>query len=252
MKKQKDLYPCFDRLQELIDKGAYIKKQRGEYFIFDADGDRVFFIDEKGSVIPGTMITALVARELLKQYPGEMILFDIRNILTPKTIVEENNGKMGITKVGHAFITEQLNNTGAIFAGEGSAHYFFRETGNAESQMPVILTVLKVMTEEGKPISEIVNDLKRSFESEETNFRVSNAQEIIDAVKEKYNDANLSDLDGITVEYPNWRMNLRTSNTEPLLRLNIKAFDENVMLKNKADIVELIESLKKENISSSH
>lgn len=218
----------------------------------DGDGDRLFFIDEKGNVIPGTMITALVARELLKQYPGEMILFDIRNILTPKKIVEENGGKTGITKVGHAFITEQLNATGAIFAGEGSAHYFFRETGNAESQMPVILTVLKVLTEEGKPFSEIITDLRRSHESEETNFRVSNAQDIIAAVREKYKDGQLSDLDGVTVEYPDWRMNLRTSNTEPLLRLNIEAFDEEVMRKNKAEVVELIESVKKDDTSSGH
>lgn len=188
----------------------------------DGDGDRLLFIDEKGQIVQPSLITALVAKELLSDKKDETILFDIRYIFTPKKVVEEYQGKYAITKVGHAFITEKMHETGAIFAGESSAHYFFRETGNAESQLPVILLVLKVMTREGKPLSEIVSSLRRSHESGEINFRVKNALEIIEALKEKYSNAEISTLDGVAVSYKDWRFSLRSSNTEPLLRLNIE------------------------------
>ncbi len=195
----------------------------------DGDGDRLFFIDEKGQVVSASMITALVAREFLKNNPGETILFDIRYILTPSKIVEENKGKSLITKVGHAFITEALNASGGIFAGESSGHYFFRDTGNAESQLPIILTVLKVLSEEGKTLSELVEEVRRSFESGETNFKVTNANEILETIKNIYKDGELSEIDGISISYNNWRFNMRTSNTEPLLRLNVEALDKNVL-----------------------
>lgn len=203
----------------------------------DGDGDRLFFIDEKGQIIQPSLITALVAKELLSEKKGETILFDIRYILTPKKIVEEYQGKYEITKVGHAFITEKMHETGGIFAGESSAHYFFREAGNAESQLPVILLVLKVMTREAKPLSEIVNGLKRSHESGETNFRVKNALEIIEALKEKYSDAEISMLDGVAVSYNDWRFSLRTSNTEPLLRLNIEHVGKEALEDKKQELL---------------
>ncbi len=211
----------------------------------DGDGDRLFFIDEKGNVIPPSIITALVGREMLKNHPGETVLFDIRYILTPQKIVEESGGKSVITKVGHTFITQKMHETRAIFAGESSGHYFFRETGNAESQIPIILTVLKVMTEEGKRISEIVEELRRSFESGEINFKVSNAQEIMSAVGEKYKDGELSTLDGIAISYPDWRLSIRTSNTEPLMRVNVEALTKDVIEEKKDQVINLIQSLAK-------
>lgn len=230
----------FDTLKDLQ---ARVMSEKANFGLApDGDGDRLFFIDEKGQVIPGTLITALVAKDILREHPGETILFELRNIFTPKKIVEENGGKHIVTKVGHAYITESLYNSGGIFAGEGSAHYFFRDTGCAESQMPVILTVMKVMTREKKPLSEIIQELKRSVESQETNFRVSNAQEIMDAVKERYSDGEIDLMDGVTVAYQNWRMNLRTSNTEPLLRLNLEAYDQNVLDQKKQEVLALIES----------
>jgi len=144
--------------------------------------------------------------------------------------------------VGHAFITEKMHETGAIFAGESSAHYFFRETGNAESQLPMILMVLKVMTREGKPLSEIVEDLKRSHESGETNFKVKNALEIIEALKEKYSDAEINTLDGLAVSYKDWRFSVRTSNTEPLLRLNIEHVGKEELEGKKQELLAEIEN----------
>lgn len=207
----------------------------------DGDGDRLFFIDEKGQIVPPSIITALVARELLKKHKGATILADIRYIMTPKKIVEELGGTFVITKVGHAFITEKLHETGGVFAGESSAHYFFQETGNAESQLPMILTVLKVMTEENKKLSEIAKSLKRSHESGEVNFKVKNAPELIDVIKKEFSDGEVNELDGVAITYADWRLSLRSSNTEPLLRLNIEAEVDGIVEEKKKKVIELIE-----------
>ncbi|MBI2622384.1 phosphomannomutase/phosphoglucomutase [Candidatus Microgenomates bacterium] len=211
----------------------------------DGDGDRLFFIDELGNVIPPTIITSIVAKELLKQSPDEQILVDIRYVLTPKKAIEENGGKMLITRVGHAYITEAMNEHGGIFAGESSAHYYFRQTGNAESPMPVVLIVLKVLTQTGKTLSQLVKEYKKSFESGEINFKVTNALEIIEEAKNKYNDGQINSLDGVAVDYPNWRFLLRTSNTEPLLRLTVESLEEPVMEEKRDEIIKLIKQLAK-------
>lgn len=208
----------------------------------DGDGDRLFFIDEKGQIVPASIITALIAREFLKEYPGSTILFDIRYLMTPRAIVEENGGTYEISRVGHAFITELLGKTGGVFAGESSAHYFYKDTGNAESQLATIICVMKVLTEEGKPLSAVVSKLRRSYESGEHNFKVANAPEILEKLKATYNDGELSLLDGISVSYPQWRFNVRTSNTEPLLRLNLEAKTQELMEQKKNELVRTIES----------
>lgn len=209
----------------------------------DGDGDRLFFVDEKGDMVPASMITALVAKEFLADNPGEKILADIRYLLTPKAVIEEKGGTLVITKVGHAFITEKLNEVGGIFAGESSGHYFFRDTGNAESQVPIILTVLKVMSREKKPLSEIIKDIKRSHESGEINFKVSNAKEILETLKEKYSNGEVDEMDGLAVSFSGWRFSVRTSNTEPLLRLNVEGLDENLVKEKKDEIIEIIEKV---------
>lgn len=211
----------------------------------DGDGDRLFFIDEKGRVVPSTSITAIVARELLQKYPGERIYFDIRDILGPQKIVEEFGGISEIVRVGHAYITESMNKTGGIYAGESSGHMFFRSNGNAETNLPVILCVLKAMTEENKSLSELVEEYRRSYEAEEKNFEVTNAPEILDALKEKYKDGEFVNIDGVTINYPTWRFNVRTSNTEPLLRLNVESYDKETMEKKRDELGAFIESLAK-------
>lgn len=188
----------------------------------DGDGDRIFFIDEKGEVVPPSMITAIVARELLREHPGEKILFDIRYIMTNKKITEESGGVPVVTKVGHAYITEKMNEGGGIFAGESSSHYFFKSTGNAEGPLLVILHVLKAMTEQNKTLSQLVKEVNRSRESGEMNFRVKNGKQIIEKLKELHADGEITELDGVAVNYPDWRFSLRMSNTEPLLRLNVE------------------------------
>ncbi|MBI2595872.1 phosphomannomutase/phosphoglucomutase [Candidatus Daviesbacteria bacterium] len=211
----------------------------------DGDGDRIFFIDEKGEIIPPSVITAIVAKELLKNNKGEKILFDIRYILTPKRVTEEHGGIPVVTKVGHAFITEAMQKEDGLFAGESSGHYYFRTTGGAESSVSVILILLNVLSREDIKFSELVKRFTRSRESGEINFKVKNAPEIIEVLKDKFSDGMVSELDGVAVEYPEWRFSLRTSNTEPLLRLNV----EEELIAAKGRHAELVDIIKKNAIS---
>lgn len=206
----------------------------------DGDGDRLFFIDERGGIVPPTIITSIIAKELLKRNPGETFFVDIRYIFTAGKNIEENGGKMVMTRVGHAYITEAMNKIGGIFAGESSAHFFFRDNGNAEAPIPVILIVLKVLTETGKTLSELVREYQKSFESGEVNFKVANALEIMEAAKVKYSDGELETMDGVAVAYPTWRFSLRSSNTEPLLRLNVESYDKTEMQKRQSELLKLI------------
>lgn len=233
----------FETLKDLQKKVLQEKADLG--IATDGDGDRIYFIDEKGSIIPATSITSIVARELLKKYPGDIIYFDIRDILGPQKIVEEFGGKSEIVRVGHAYITEAMNKTGGIFAGESSGHMFFRANGNAESNLPVIMIILKAISEEGKPLSEIVEELRRSHESGEFNFKVSNSNDILDQLKDKYKDGELWELDGVSVSYGNWRFNVRTSNTEPLLRLNVEGYDKDITDQKFKELKEFISSIAK-------
>lgn len=233
----------FDNLKDLQKR---VLEEKADFGLApDGDGDRLYFVDEKGQVIPATIITALVAREFLKKHPGATILVDIRYILATKKIVEEFGGKTAVTKVGHAFITEKLGELGGIFAGESSGHFYYQANGNAESQLNTILAVLKVLTEEGKTLSEVAKELQRSYESGEFNFKVTNAREILEALKEKYKDGKLDTLDGIAINYPTWRFSVRTSNTEPLLRLNIESYKKEEMEEKRDEIKAFIESLTK-------
>lgn len=210
----------------------------------DGDGDRLFFIDEKGQIVPPTSITSIIAEDMLKNYPTSTFLVDIRYILTPKKIIEENGGKVEITKVGHAFITEAMHKTGAIFAGESSSHFFFKDTGNAESEIAVILMILKILSRENVKLSELVAKYRRSFESGEFNFKVTDSAKVMEAIKEKYQDGTLNTLDGVSIDYEDWRFSVRTSNTEPLLRLNVEALTKELMEQKRDEIINIIEGLK--------
>src|SRR3990167_8588746 len=233
----------FETLSDLQRKVVEEKADLG--IATDGDGDRLFFIDEKGKVVPSTSITSIVARELLKKYPGELIYFDIRDILGPQKIVEEFGGRSEIVRVGHAYITEAMNKTGGIFAGESSGHMFFRANGNAEWNLPIILIILKVISDENKPLSEIIKEVKRSYELPEYNFEVTNSKEIIEKLKEKYKDGKFWDIDGVSISYDDWRFNVRTSNTEPLLRLNVEGYNGDEVEKRYEELKSFIESVAK-------
>lgn len=232
-----------DPLQEetLVDLQKRVVEEQADMGLApDGDGDRLFFIDDKGQIVPPTVITAIVAKSLLTQNPGGKILFDIRYILTPIKVVEELGGTYEVTRVGHAFITERMNADGGLFAGESSGHYFFKATGNAESQLAVLVSVLKTLTEEKKTLSQLVEEYAKSYQSGEINFEVSNSPEIIEAIKQKYSDGDLDTLDGIAITYPEWRFSVRTSNTEPLLRLNVEGYDKDMVQSKTEELKALI------------
>lgn len=207
----------------------------------DGDGDRIFFIDERGEIVPPSQIIALVAKELLKENKGAKILVDLKYIYTPKKSIEQFGGELVVTKTGHAFITEAMHQNKGLFAGEASGHYYFAATGGAESPMPVIILILAIMTRTGKKLSELAQAVKSSHESGEINFRVENAEEIMEKLKDQYSNGDFSDLDGVAINYPDWRFSLRTSNTEPLLRLNIETHETQNIEGKKREIVEIIQ-----------
>ena len=230
----------FDNLKDLQKK---VLEEHADFGLApDGDGDRLYFIDEKGQVVTATLLTALIAREMLQEYPGATILFDIRYILGSSKIVEEFGGKYDITRVGHAYITQALTETGGVFAGESSGHFYYKATGNAESQVATIVAVLKVLTRENKPLSEVLKELQKSFESGESNYKISNTKEIMDGLKAKYSDGKLDEMDGVAITYPTWRFSVRTSNTEPLLRLNVESYDEKEMEEKTSEIKSFIET----------
>lgn len=228
----------FDTLKDLQKK---VVEERADIGLApDGDGDRIYFIDEKGGIVLPSSMISLISKEILKNNPGAKIIVDLKYIFTPEKTVEEFGGKLIISKTGHAYITQAMHKNSGFFAGEASGHYYFSATGGAESPMPVILMILSIMTRENKPLSVLTKEVRSSYESGEINFKVQNAEEIMERIKESFSDGEFSDLDGVAITYPDWRFSLRSSNTEPLLRLNIETLSEDVE-KRKKELVEIIQ-----------
>lgn len=217
----------FDNLKPLQD---LVREKKADVGVEpDGDGDRIFFVDERAEIVPATMITALIASEALAKNPSAKIIADIRYTRNVSHIVEAAGSKMLTSKVGHAFITQDVNTNHAYFAGESSGHFYFGETGGAESAVKVLLYVLHAMSTKGQPLSQILASLHTSYESGERNFVLPEsvkAADLLTQIQQEHTDATISSLDGLAVDYPDWRFNIRTSNTEPLLRLNVEADTE--------------------------
>jgi phosphomannomutase len=215
---------------------------------YDGDGDRVGFVDEKGNIIPMDLVTALIAKVVLKQKPGVTILYDLRSSMAVKEIIEEKGGKAIECRVGHALIKKQMRETDAAFAGELSGHYYFDENFKAECGSLPAIYLLNLIAETNQPISELVAETKRYFHSGEINSEVGNKEKIINKLKEIYQDGVLGELDGIKISYWNqevgqrWWFNVRPSNTEPLLRLNLEADNKALMEEKKEELLSLIRS----------
>lgn len=227
-----------ETLDELRAKVTEVKADLG--IAYDGDADRIGFVDETGAIIPMDLITGLVAEIVLKKNPGATILYDLRSSKAVKEIIEENGGRALECKVGHANIKRQMREEGAIFAGELSGHYYFQENSFAEAGTLPALLLLNLMTETGKPISELVSVLRRYAHSGEINSEVHDKDAILATLKEKYADGKQHELDGLKVEYPDWWFNVRPSNTEPLLRLNLEANTPELMEEKKAELLALI------------
>ncbi|MDE3721031.1 phosphomannomutase/phosphoglucomutase [Nocardiopsis sp. N85] len=196
---------------------------------FDGDADRCFVVDEGGDAVPPSAITALVAVQELAKHPGSTIIHNLITSHAVPDIVREHGGVPMRTRVGHSFIKATMAETGAVFGGEHSAHYYFRDFWKADTGMLAAMHVLRVLGTDGRPLSEITAEYSRYAASGEINSEVADAAERMVAVREAFADrdgATVDELDGLTVELPggSW-FNLRASNTEPLLRLNVEAAD---------------------------
>jgi phosphomannomutase len=221
-----------DTLEELQAKVVEINADLG--IAFDGDADRVGFVDEKGDIIPMDFATGMLAKEILRTNAGATILYDLRSSKAVKEVIEESGGVALECKVGHSNIKQQMREDGALFAGELSGHYYFKENSFAEAGSLASLILLNLMTETGQKISELTQDLKRYFHSGEINSDVEDKDEVLATLKSKYADGKIHELDGLKVEYPHWWFNVRPSNTEPLLRLNMEA-DTKALMEEKRD-----------------
>jgi phosphomannomutase len=213
--------------------------------VWDADADRCTFLDEKGQFISGAYITALLADVLLKKNGGDnKIIFDPRVIWPTTKVCEQYGAKPIISKSGHAFIKDRMRKENAIFAGEMSAHYYFRENFYADNGVIPFLLILEHLSRSGQPFSEVMRPyMENHYMSGELNYRVADAQKTIAAVKEKFKDRGTEDLtDGYSLNADDWRFNIRPSNTEPLLRLNVEAHRPGLVEKIRDEIQAIIGS----------
>jgi phosphomannomutase len=190
---------------------------------FDGDADRAFFVDEQARPLPGSTTTALIATWFLGREPGASI---VHNLIVSRAVPEAIRAAGGVpvrTRVGHSFIKQIMAETGAAFGGEHSGHYYFRDNFRADSGTLAMLVLLQVLSEDGRPLSEIRKDFEPYAASGEINLEVDDQQTAIDRVASAFDDATQTTLDGLTVEWPDRWFNLRPSNTEPVLRLNAEA-----------------------------
>jgi phosphomannomutase len=192
---------------------------------FDGDADRVFLVDENARGISGSLTTALVATRMLAREPGATVLHNLICSKAVPEVVRELGGTPVRTKVGHSYIKAVMAETGAVFGGEHSGHYYFRENYRADSGLIAALVVLEARCLAGVPISELLAPLDRYAASGEINFRVPDPRAVIEQVAARFDGADMDRLDGLTVDLGSWWFNLRPSNTEPLLRLNLEAPD---------------------------
>ncbi len=209
---------------------------------FDGDADRVFITDERGQLVGGDMVTALVADMLLRSHPGATILY---NLICSRGVPELIAARGGIgvrTKVGHSIIKAVMRERNAVFGGEHSGHFYFRDHYFADSGLIALLVVLELVSREGKPVSELLRPLDRRFRSGEINSRVDDIPRKLEALAAAYPDAEIDHLDGVTISYPDWWCNIRPSNTEPLLRLNVEADNPDLLARKRDELLALIRS----------
>lgn len=227
--------------KNLVDLQKNVLKEKANFgMAFDGDADRVFFIDEQGQIINGGVIVAVLTKYFLKNHPNEKIIYDLRCSRAIPEIIKENNGQAIISKVGHSFIKKTMKETNAIFGGELSGHYYYRDNYRADSGMITALIITEIISQEKQSLSAIIKNYIRYWQIEEINSIVKNQEEKIQELKEKYYDSKQKELDGLTVEYPEWWFNVRASNTEPLLRLNLEAKTQKLMEEKKDELLKLI------------
>src|SRR6266852_6404894 len=209
---------------------------------FDGDADRMFPVDEHGNLVDGSMVTAMVAESLLHKYPGSTILYNLIVSKSVPTLIEKLGGKAVRTRVGHSYIKAGMRQRNAIFGGEHSGHFYFRDNWYADSGLIALLLTLELLSMAGQPLSELLKPLDQWVRSGEINNRVSDVQGKLDALEERYSREaeSVDTMDGLTFDFGNWWFNVRPSNTEPLLRVNVEARTRRLMDQKRDEILALI------------
>lgn len=214
-----------------------IKKSGADLGVaWDGDYDRCFFFDEHGNFIEGYYIVGLLAKSILKKYPGENIVHDPRLVWNTIDVVNKAGGKAVVSKSGHAFIKQKMREVNSVYGGEMSAHHYFRDNSFSDSGLIPFVSILQLISDEDTTLSNLVGEMIRSYPcSGEINSTISNPARKLEEIKQKYSDGKLDELDGVSVEYPEWRFNVRMSNTEPLIRLNVETKGDDDLMKLKTD-----------------
>ena len=225
------------KTETLADLQAKVREGNYDFGVaFDGDADRVGFVDERGEIIPLDIAGVLIAEDLLKREKG-VIFYDLRSSWAVKEVIEENGGTPMMSRVGHAFIKQQMRDNNAIYAGEFSGHYYFRVNYFTESSAMAVLCMANIVSAGDRPLSELIAPIQRYHASGEINSRVADTQAVMDRIKDLYSDGKQLFLDGITVEYPDWWLNVRGSNTEPLIRLNVEAKTRDMMAARRDELL---------------
>jgi len=235
--------PLIPKNNEMLQK-TILEQHADLGLTFDGDADRMFLIDDKGRMVSGTITTALLARYILKTHPGETILYNaICGRIVPK-IITECGGKPKRVRVGHSYIKTYMKETGAIFAGEHSGHYYNRDFYRAESGVLTALMVLSLLSTETKKLSEFVDELDIYPASGEINFTTDQIPAIIEKIQVGFTDATSKDeLDGMSVWYPTYWFNVRASKTEPVIRLNVEADTKEILEAKTSELMEFMKSM---------
>src|SRR5215210_1860409 len=211
---------------------------------WDGDADRCFFIDDTGSFVDGDFLTALLAESILEKKPGADILYDVRASRAVPDLVERLGGKAHMNRVGHAFFKVRMRDEGGAFGGEVSGHYYFADFYNADSGTVPALLILELLSKKDRKLSELVEQFRaKYFISGEINSEVADPDGRMGEVEQRYSDGKISKLDGISVDYDDWHFNVRASNTEPLLRLNLESLvSKEDMERRRDEVLQLIRS----------
>ncbi len=220
-----------------------VRREKADLGIaFDGDADRCFFIDDTGDFVAGDFLTALLARHLLARSGPANVVYDLRASWAVRDTVEAAGGVADMHRVGHAFIKKRMREIDAIFAGEVSGHYYFKDFSFADTGLIPALLVMEMVATTGRPLSELVAEFRARYHiSGEINSTVSDAPAAIQRIRERYADGRQTEIDGLSVEYDDWHFNVRSSNTEPLLRLNLESLvSEADMERRRDEVLEVI------------
>jgi phosphomannomutase len=211
---------------------------------FDGDADRCFFVDDTGEFVPGDFVTALLAESILEKDPGEKVIYDARASWAVPETIERAGGIPLVNRVGHAFIKQRMRKEDAVFGGEVSGHYYFRDFCQADSGVIPFLLMLELISKRGQSLSELLRSYtERYFLTGELNTPVSDVAVKLQELKERFGpEGKVSHLDGISIEAEDWHMNVRPSNTEPLLRLNLEARSRELMERKRDEVLAVIQS----------